>query len=237
MENDLEKYIDDNRDEFEKDVPSPGVWQNLETHLKHHHKKKKNVFGLIPAKLVAAASIIIVACAGVIGYFAYNQHGGARLSNKNTKPAQANAVAKNTGQNSNDALLQKKRVDQMAQAKAQATTSKPGETNSVAFDPEDISQVLFHYTTAVKARQNEIKAIQKINPGLFNYLQKAIADLDAEYAQLQSELPGSIDKEKVLQSMIDNLQMQETILSHQLQVIKKLPSNKSEKDEGPYHKI
>ncbi|HYF30790.1 MAG TPA: hypothetical protein VD993_06705 [Chitinophagaceae bacterium] len=66
MSNKLEKFIHDNREEFDSEEPRPQLWKNLSAELKRG-KKDERVFHLSFLRWTAAAAIIVM----VIGMFYY----------------------------------------------------------------------------------------------------------------------------------------------------------------------
>jgi DNA replication initiation complex subunit (GINS family) len=96
---------------------------------------------------------------------------------------------------------------------------------------------LYYYTKLIEIRQKQISRLQTIDPDLYKQSQKAIEGLNTAYGQLRHQLSGSINQEKVLESMIENLQMQEKILSNQLQIIKEIESSKDNTDDKAVKKI
>ena len=80
-------------------------------------------------------------------------------------------------------------------------------------------QTIDYYASLVAQRQQQFKQLKVLDPGLYNESQKAIANLNATYNQLQSQLNGAVNRKKVMEMMVENLQMQERILANQLQLI------------------
>ena len=76
-----------------------------------------------------------------------------------------------------------------------------------------------------------MRLIQDIDPDLYKKSQKGIEDLNKAFNHLKNQLPGSINQQKVLELMIQNLQLQEEILNNQLQLIQSLQSPNPSKHE------
>jgi hypothetical protein len=109
--------------------------------------------------------------------------------------------------------------------------------DELALTTGETRESLFYYAKLIEIRQRQISRLQVIDPDLYKQSQKAIEALNSAYGQLRGQLSGSINQEKVLESMIKNLQMQEQILNNQLQIIKEIESSKDNTDEKSVQKI
>ncbi|MGN6394237.1 MAG: hypothetical protein ACTHMI_01645 [Mucilaginibacter sp.] len=202
MENGFEKYLYKNRDKIENGAPSPQLWQKLQRQLIEHHQKKAKIIRMQRISLTAAASIVLLAG---IGYFALKPKHTANYAAtiKKSIPKQADSI-------------------RHAQKEA-AYSASEANNNNIAATEQETRQSLYYYVRLIQIRQNQIKRLQGIDPDLYKESQKSITDLNRIYNQLQVQLSGSINREKVVEEMIENLQMQEKILKNQLQLLKGLP--------------
>ena len=66
MSNKLEKFIQDNREEFDSEEPRPQLWKKLRSELEHE-KKDDRVFHLSFLRWTAAAAVVIM----LVGMFYY----------------------------------------------------------------------------------------------------------------------------------------------------------------------
>ena len=105
-----------------------------------------------------------------------------------------------------------------------AKTKNRQPQNSFALTDRETRQSLFYYTKLIEIRRGQISRIQDIDPGLYKKSQKGIEDLNQVYNHLKNQLPGSVNQQKVLELMIQNLQLQEQVLTNQLQLIQSLQS-------------
>ena len=92
-------------------------------------------------------------------------------------------------------------------------------------------QSLYRYTQMIDTRQKEIAALRQIDPELYARSQKALTDLNEVYNTLKKQLPHSVDQQKILQSLLQNLKMQEQILTNQLLLIRGLQQQNQSKDD------
>ena len=86
MSNQLEKFVRDNRDQFDSDEPSPQVWKELEKQLS---PKKNNgkVIAMRFLRLSAAAAILVLAGLGVYSLFNNKKVDNTAKNEKTTAPA------------------------------------------------------------------------------------------------------------------------------------------------------
>jgi len=215
MENGFEKYLYKNRDKLENGAPSPQVWENLQAQLKARHQKKAKVVRIRRISFTAAAIALLLAG---INYFALKSKGTIRHV----------AVVNHSGQKQNDSVHIEKEL---------AKPANKTNGNSFAATAQETRQSLFYYARLIQIRQNQIKRLQGIDPDLYKESQKSINDLNKIYNQLQGQLPDSINQERVLEEMIENLQMQEKILKNQLQLLKGLPPSNQSNDEKTVKEI
>ncbi len=101
----------------------------------------------------------------------------------------------------------------------------------VTINPE-YAQQQAQYASLVETKRNELKAITKTDPQLYRELDEQFSRVDSVYRHLKNELPASPDREKVLRAMIQNLQIQTSILNQQLIMVEQYNKMKSgEKNE------
>ena len=217
MENEFEKYLEQNRDRFEKDGPSPQVWKNIEQGLIARQQKKARVVHMRLVGWSVAAGLLL----GIgIAYFAMRKDEPnvtiAHHQPEVKKAAPVAASAKNA-----DTLYAEKTAPAQKKHPVRHITPAGIETG----------QTIDYYAHLVAQRQQQFKQLRVIDPGLYNESQKAIASLNTTYNQLQSQLNGTVDRKKVMEMMIENLQLQERILANQLQLIHEAEQKDGTDDE------
>lgn len=215
MKDGFEKYLHDNREKLETGMPSPQVWQKLQAQLTERHQKKARIVRIRRNSLAAAASVVLFAG---IGYFVL------KSEKNNTVVIGINASAP-------------KQTDTVRQKTEISKPPKKAGNDELAATEQETRQSLFYYARLIQIRQNQIKRLQVIDPDLYKESQQSVNDLNKIYDQLQRQLSGSINQERVLEEMIENLQMQEKILSNQLQILKGLPPSNQSNDEKSVKEI
>ncbi|HTK19681.1 MAG TPA: hypothetical protein VL442_09225 [Mucilaginibacter sp.] len=208
MDNEFEKYLQQNRDRFENGSPSNRVWEKLQRNLVEHQARRHRVIRMRRISCSIAASILLCVAATLIIFNSRSQ-------------INSNTIAGNISRR--DSMIDRQKI--MAQKIALDSAER------VAGVTDDkIRQSLYQYTQLIESRQKQIAVLQQVNPELYVSSQKVLTDLDQVYRRLQKQLPGSPDQQKVLQQLLQNLKMQEQILSNQLQLLEELqtPDNSAD---------
>jgi hypothetical protein len=214
MENEFEKYLQQNRERFENGVPSPRVWEKLQRDLIEREERRHGIIRMQRISWAAAACIIIAV--GVFFLIPKKQ-----ATKDVEKVTNISPLKPHDSTDSSDAakLLAEKRARDM-------------EWHLPAMTDEETRQSIYYYAKLIGIRQKQLSRIQQVNPDLYARSQKAIVDLEQMYNHLKKQLPGSVDQQKVLKQMIQNLQMQEQILNNQLQLIESMQSPNQSADEN-----
>lgn len=211
MENNFENYIDKNRGGFEQGAPSADVWQGLKNKLEEHHAEKRRVKKIALGRWTAAAAFIIVAGAAAIFYIKANPQKPIAQGNKIVPPviAQHQLAGRDSEMRKDEAG--KEQVPQ------------PNLRNS--YVQEDTPNSIKFYQASIKQKEQQVDKLLGDMPALDKDFRHALNDLNEIIEHLQSSLPQSIDKEKIIKVIIKNLQMQEAILDSQLQALKDLQNS------------
>ncbi|MDB5087039.1 MAG: hypothetical protein JWR09_1033 [Mucilaginibacter sp.] len=215
MENEFEKYLQQNKDRFETDSPSPRVWEKLERDLVEQQGRRQRLIRMQRISWGIAASILL--CIGVTIAIL-----------KTRSQATRTTIVRNASQR--DSMIDNQKL--MAQKMELDSVER------VAGVTDDKTrQSLYHYTKLIETRQKELATLRQVDPELYARSQKALIDLDVVYSCLKKQLPQSIDQQKILKSLIQNLKMQEQILNNQLQLLEELQTPEHTSDEKKVEKI
>jgi hypothetical protein len=202
MSNPLEKFVRDNRDQFDSDEPSPQVWKKLEKQLipQKEEKKQGKVITRVRVirilRLSVAAAIVILAGFGVYSLIKSDKKIDTAQIDQPNKPAAG----------SNEDILNK-------------------------INPAYAKEV-YHFTQLIELKQSEIKQLEKDNPQLYKQFLGDINKLDSSYKALKKELPVNPNREQLLEAMIQNLRLQTELLNQQLEIIHQIKNSKSNSDES-----
>lgn len=80
----------------------------------------------------------------------------------------------------------------------------------------------------VKMKEQKLQQIENENPLLYKKFIGMMTQLTDAYKELQSQLENNINREQILGAMIQNLKLQQELLSQQLSIYKNAKSGKNE---------
>jgi len=237
----LEHFVDDHREDFDTEIPSGKVWDKIRLEMEPPKEKKTIILRLTRTTLSAAAAILLAIAVGFwyLGTRSTTTSGtpGQVAKNPETKPAGSEGTAAvnppvvDTTQKSTVPAEQK---DQLASAPSK--TEKAAQPK--AQDEESIiHEEMNHYARLVELKHEELRSIEKDEPLLYKQFASDAYKLDSVYHNLQKELPNHPNKEQLLEAMLQNLQLQMGLLNHQLDIIKQINHSKQNAYEKAYKTI
>ena len=253
MNNRLEQFVRDHREEFDAEEPDSKVWDAIGRDMgfgDSTKKKQASVVRIYRARWTAAAAIVLL-IAGATWYL--NAHRnisnnlpavasgnpGSPATQSATQPAQSAtqpATKSATGQDSsarNLASSQNPDANHSLASASPNTATNPNGTSANPAKPDDnadldasVNEEMYHYAKIVEIKHKELKAIQKDEPLLYKQFSADVYTLDSVYHSLQSQLPKNPNREQILEAMLQNLQLQMGLLNHQLDIIKQINHSK-----------
>ena len=218
MENEFEKYLQQNKDQFEKGSPSPRVWEKLQRDLIEHQAHKYRIIRMRRIGWSVAAAILI--CLSLVIMLVKTEEKDRMLVHNNNN---------NNNNNTKDSSIIKRKL--AAEIELDSLDRVKGITDHEA------RRSLFHYSRLIESRQKQMAILRQVNPDLYISSQKVLIDLNQQYRRLQKQLSGSPDRQKVLKALIENLKMQEQILNNQLQLLEELQTVDDTSDGKKIKKI
>lgn len=226
MNNELKKFVQQNRDEFD-DIPLPaGLWNKIENTVQP--KKKSLVIEMKWVKMAAAAAVIVA-----VGLLTF------KMINKNTENPGEGTIAKTTeqpkttdtaatGETATAKQTPTENTEAPQQQSAQlASNNIPKNENTEA---DDEMGALVHFTKIIHSKQKQLITIKKYSPELYEHFVADYNKLDKSYNDLKDEMKTNPNKEVLLEKMIVNLQLQIDLLNEQLKVVREI--NKTKKDKA-----
>lgn len=81
----------------------------------------------------------------------------------------------------------------------------------------------------VEIKQARLKEIEHANPVLYHKFISALDELNKNYKELEKQLELNINKDQLLEAMIQNLSLQQELLNRQLSIYQKIKQHKNEK--------
>ncbi len=253
MNNRLEDFVRDHREEFDSEEPDNKIWEKISREMDPGKDKKKQAPVVqIPIRWIkwsaAAAAVIIV----IIGVGSYFTRGKSMVDYVIEKPTPTNPSDSHATTNPSDTSA--KTTTNLAQTKpavANPTSDSPtlasirpvdkGADNKDSKASQDlqssVSEEMYHYAKLVEIRHKELKAIEKDEPLLYKQFALDVNKLDSVYRSLQEQLPTNPNREQLLEAMLQNLQLQMELLNHQLEIIKQINHSKKSEYEKAYKTV
>jgi hypothetical protein len=255
MNNRLEQFVRDHREEFDTEEPDSKVWDSIGRDMGFGDttkKKQASVVRIYRARWSAAAAIVLL-IAGATWYF------NAHRNSSNNLPAVASNPGSPAAHSAQSAAQPATRSATGQDTSARTPGQGPDATHSLAAtspntatNPKNlngsggtspdvannakpdgnaeldasVNEEMYHYAKIVEIKHKELKAIQKDEPLLYKQFSADVYTLDSVYHSLQSQLPKNPNREQILEAMLQNLQLQMGLLNHQLDIIKQINHSK-----------
>lgn len=236
MNNRLEQFVRDNREDFDGEEPAKKIWENLQRDLNLPKQDDKPKGGAAPiiritrTWLSVAAAVLVLA--GGIFYFGsrHNENMGAAgqgniaLTRPGTKPADTASTTPTVTEEQEQPNPQLADATPKEKEKKSVVPEKP--KDRLTEQQDAMNEEMYHYTRLVELKHKELKAIEKDEPMLYRQFASDVHKLDSVYQGLRKELPKNPNREQLLEAMIQNLQLQMGLLNHQLDIIKQINHSK-----------
>ena len=255
MNDRLEKFIRDHREEFDDDEPGKKVWEDIQFQIEPGKKSEQQpapfnwskIFRLNSVRWSAAAAIIVV-MVGSIWYFQHSDkqqpgiaaaHNPASSQNLSTDTSSGSGKPATVAQTPADSLSKTGAADKGSLAVAAPKDKKDDKDQNTATTDADatINEEMYHYARLVELKHKELKTIEKDEPLLYKQFAADVHNLDSVYQTLQQQLPKNPNREQLLEAMLQNLQLQMGLLNHQLDIIKQINHSKKTAYEKAYKTV
>lgn len=233
MNNNLEQFIRDHRDEFDSEEPSRKVWDAVHQPAEAVKEEKAKVIGFRFVRWMSAAAVLILV--SFTTWYFTRQGNNAQTGiittpvANNDKPANKPAIDTATKQQ----LVMAPTVDSSKTNITRLTTTPKPEPSAL----DDMNEEMAHYASLVEIKHRELKKIEKDEPLLYKQFAGDVNKLDNVYNSLKKQLPSNPNREQLLEAMIQNLQLQMRLLNHQLDIIKQINHSKKSEYEKAYKSI
>lgn len=217
MKNNLERFIRDNREDFDDKEPSARLWQNIETGLDGHGLDGHGLDGhSLPAsgldnpthdgqQLETASPFQQIHKSHDSSTGRQTSFGKWGWPNLDWRVAASIAVLLLTGS--------------LLYMNQQYGVTGPPEV--VAATPTYAKEVV-QYTRLIDTKRAELKQMTEGNPALYEEFATDLDRLEHSYQSLKADLPKNPNQEVLIQAMIQNLQLQINLLNEQLRVIERI---------------
>ena len=237
MNNRLEQFVRDHREEFDGEEPDSKIWEAISKDMgvaDPPKKKQANLVRLYRTRWSVAAAVVLL-IAGTIGYYnvRHNSHTGSTVAagnNNNPKKAQPTIPVRTPAQSPVDSSRQQN-ADFLA--KSSPNDVKDAGHGNTELDAS-VNEEMYHYAKLVEIKHKELRTIEKDEPLLYKQFSLDVSRLDSAYHNLQGQLPKNSNREQILEAMLQNLQLQMGLLNHQLDIIKQINHSKKTEYEKAY---
>jgi hypothetical protein len=240
MNNRLEQFVNDHREEFDSEGPDPKIWEKILQDVDPGKKKQPPLVRLDWRRWSAAAAVVLL-IAGAVWFFS-NRPG------KIDQPIVKTNNLPERQQDSQPAPVAKNETPVTLKDTTQATAKEGAKENKeptlASIRPRDekkteeldnsVNEEMYHYARLVEIKHNQLKAIEKDEPLLYRQFATDVNKLDSVYHNLQGQLPKNPNREQLLEAMLQNLQLQMQLLNHQLDIIKQINHSKKTEYEKAY---
>jgi len=235
MSSPLEKFISENREKFDAELPDPSVWEKINERLTPDSKKSTPVVSM-PFKrwLAAAAAVVLVGLTAVI-YYSIHQNKTREVADTHPHPLDTsnhlpvvNAPVDTLRQLAQKDVI----VPQKPNPENQETTHPAVESPTAGENKE-----MYYYAKLIELKHEELKTLEKDEPLLYRQFSGDVQKLDSVYHSLKTQLPNNSNREQVIEAMISNLQLQIGLLNKQLDIIKKIKHSKKSAYEKAYKSV
>ncbi len=238
MNNNLEDFIQHNKDEFDDYEPSEAMWQRIENRIKTPEKKGVLITMGIRRMMSAAAAVIVIA--GVAFLFVKNSAKQTTIDPVEIAEAAPPTQQTDTGinrptQSQAPDTLDKRPDDGIDILKPVTPDNGSMSDNSANAMASIGKEEMTHYTRLVELKQQQISILKKDEPLLYEQFSEDFSKIDAEFNQLKKQQLKHPNSEQLLEAMIENLKMQSALLNRQLEIVKYINNNKKKRYEKTYY--
>jgi cytochrome c553 len=234
MSSPLEKFVLENRDDFDGDSPDPKIWEKIKERMSPETDKVKPIRSM-PFKrwMVAAAAVVLVSLGSLYYYSGYQNKKPEVAAGKSQKQAAPDNNLPKQDSSSNIAKLNQAVATPVSPEQQTATTGS-GDNKIPEFEG---SKEMYYYAKLIELKHEELKTLEKDEPLLYKQFSGDVQKLDSVYHKLKTQLPNNSNREQVIEAMITNLQLQIGLLNKQLDIIKQIKHSKKSAYEKAYKSV
>lgn len=206
-EDKLEKYIRDNRKEFDDAEPPDGVWNNISGNLE---KKEHRKIPWLRISWQVAAAVIVFFTAWYLKDAMQSRHTANTVAAR--KSIQLHPVVKINKQNN---LPEQNQTGNYSNAAINNPVKIETQENDTL--PSEILEATQYYAEQITRTRSLMKNCASYNKDIDQQVNSDFAELDEEYNSLKNDLKDNIDNKEVLEAMILNYRSRLEILENILQ--------------------
>jgi hypothetical protein len=228
----FEKFVQQNRVEFDSEAPSKKVWESIAKNLPI--EKKAKVFTIKDIyKWSAAAAVFFILITSA--YFMWIRKPNVIPEVVNVENPVANPSTNNITQPTIDSNNNEEELGSIPDKDLQvkSTPQLPDDRDRVSAKKEDASSDMFKI---IQAKQAELKELTKGQPYLYKEFAADLNSLESSYGVLKKQLKQTPNTDVIIKAMMQNLQLQAELLGRQLKIINNIKkSNNNEKNNSSFN--
>lgn len=202
--NNLERFVRDNREDFDSHDPSPDLWAKIADKLP---ADTTNLADGQPGTLVQPQPFIPTVAEETV----IRPLNGHTLRGRNGSAWRGWAIAASVA-----VLLLAGGFWWLNHRYGLAE-----QPDVVAVSPTHANQFV-QYARMIDTKRSELRQMTTSNPALYSQFAADLDRLESSYQNLRAELPQNPNQEVLIQAMIQNLELQISLLNEQLRVIQRM---------------
>jgi len=204
----LEKFVNENRDEFDNLEPTDRVWDSIrknEPNRKNHRWLK--------ISMQAAAAVLIFVCAYYFRDF---------VNEKDSK--QDLVVVHKVKIELQKQVVAEKKDKPQVQSEKQLAEVKTKKNNNIfhknnvkkqaSFENKELAEASAYYNDEIQKKRKELMKCTSGNPDVTKEINNEFGQLDKAFKELQSDLKENVDNQQVIDAMIQNYRMKLEVLEY-----------------------
>jgi hypothetical protein len=231
MSNHLEKFVRENREDFDGEMPDIRVLEKIQQKMNPQEPEKtKPVVVSFKRWLSAAAVVIFLAGAGMMYLLLHRETVPPLAGISNHKPLTDTVKA--------DIAVKADSPSKQANPKnATVKTISPEAKDEYTETSDEYAEEIVHYARLAEIKHHELKRLEKDEPLLYKQFAGDVSKLDSVYNTLKTQLPKNPNRGQLIEAMIQNLQLQIGLLNRQLDIIKQINHSKKSAYEKAYKSV
>lgn len=205
----LEKFVNENRSEFDDLEPSARVWEGIKT----NGPVKKN-YRWLKISMQAAAAILLFVGAYYFHDFMQGDIKKYGIAAKNNQKLEIQ----------NQKIIEKKEEKHISTVKLVADNNEKKKENNIKhknnikkqvnFENKELVEADAYYAEIIKKKKAEIFNCTADNPDVKKEINNEFGQLDKAFKALQNDLKENVDNSQVIDAMIQNYRMKLEVLEY-----------------------
>jgi hypothetical protein len=237
MSGPLEKFIVENREIFDTDVPDPRLWEKINERMNPDAEKSAPVRSIFLKRWMSiAAAVLLLIVTGAMYYSFYANKPLSSVATAIPQHKLTNNLPTAHPTTDSQARIDRDITDNKSKIIPDARVQEPSNPNSIESGIGD-NKEMYYYAKLIELKHEELKTLEKDEPLLYRQFSGDVQKLDSVYHSLKIQLPNNSNREQVIEAMISNLQLQIGLLNKQLDIIKKIKHSKKSAYEKAYKSV